>query len=255
MASPIRATELKPHHRIEFLNRLRCARDLVLKDAEAFNEAAASLEFVGQIMQGRQGNGLGSYLEEIVSLATSRGDQSPEEVRRLFNIVKDARNDAVHDGAYVRHMSTRLVDLILMLEHAVMAGLNRVGDVMVRSPVSAEPWQLVSHVRRLMLENSYSNIPMLIANEESKLFIFLTDTHVMNYLHPRTSTESRKERLSNRINEALGKGLQIEPAKTCPPTELVENIVPLMTHYPMLVTESQGGEERLVGIISAFDLL
>ena len=81
------------------LTRLREARALVLRDAEYFHEAAMTLERIGQVLCGKVRNGLGHYADELVELA--RGNRSTEdnEVRRLFDTVKEARNLAVHEGA------------------------------------------------------------------------------------------------------------------------------------------------------------
>jgi CBS domain-containing protein len=250
---PIPAHELKTHHRIDFLTRLRDARALVLKDAESFHTAAGVLEYIGQILKGGMGNGLGAYRDEIFDLATVTGRFDHATISRLFKVVREARNDVVHDGAFVRHMSTRLVDLIVILEESVMAEMTTVGDVMVRTPVSVEPWQLVWHARRLMLENSFSNLPMLIADENVKRWVFVSDVAVMTFLGP--SNERDKSRRSKTLDQARKEGLRLDKADCCVETELVIEIIPRLERGPLLVTATQAGSDRLVGIVSAFDLL
>jgi hypothetical protein len=141
----------------ELLTKLRDARYLVPRDAEAFHEAAMVLEHVGQVLCGEIRTGLGKYKREIVGLALQTNRHTPQEVGILFEVVRAARNDAVHVGAFARHLSTRLIDLILILEEAIMSQTRKVEDLMVRNPVVAEPWQLVAHVRSTILANSFSH--------------------------------------------------------------------------------------------------
>ena len=54
----------------------------------------------------------------------------------LIETVRLARNDVVHGGAYVRHLTDRLVELINILEDAAMAKLLNVNDIMVRDVAS-----------------------------------------------------------------------------------------------------------------------
>ncbi len=245
-----------PEQRVEFLTRLRSARALVLRDAESFHEAATVLEYIGQIMRGRIENGLGAYKEEIIALATSVNGVDERSVRRQFQVVREARNDAVHDGAYVRHLSSRLADLLVLLEEAVMAELPLVGDVMVRSPVFANPWHLVSHVRREMLANSFTNIPICVEEAGRKKWKFITDSGVMQFLRSSPDPATRKNRVSMAVGDAiLSRELTTTPATCCGRDELVSKLAATMSSLPVLVVETHGAEEQLIGIISAFDLL
>lgn len=64
-------------------------------------------------------------------------------------MVREARNDAVDTDAFASHLSTRLIDLILILEEAILSQMLKVEDLMVRNPVVAEPWQLLDSPCRL----------------------------------------------------------------------------------------------------------
>lgn len=122
------------------LARLREARALVLRDAESFHEAAMTLERIGQVLCGQMRNGLGGYGGELLKLATAEDAPEDNEARRLFETVKEARNMAVHEGAWARHLSSRLVDFFIILEQAIVEKMKRAEDIMVRQPVVAEPW-------------------------------------------------------------------------------------------------------------------
>lgn len=244
--------KLTTEQRVDFLARLREARALVLRDSESFHEAATVLEYIGQLMKGKRGNGLKAYEDEIVDLSASVKGVEKATVRRLCGVVREARNDAVHDGAYVRHLSSRLVDLLVLVEDAVMVELTLVEEVMVRNPVSAESWHLLTHVRREMLANSFSNIPTFVVGAEGVgKWSFLTDSAIMQFVRK----NEEKDRLSMTVEKALSKSLRTEPATCCHPGEAVEKLFEKLGSLPLLVTESPDKPQRLVGILSAFDLL
>jgi hypothetical protein len=73
----------------------------------------------------------------------------------LYGIVKDARNEALHQGAFARHLTVHAIELSLVLEDAMRRSFENpvVGDFMVRNPVCAELWQPLSFVRQQMLTN------------------------------------------------------------------------------------------------------
>jgi len=242
--------------RIEFLARLREARALVLRDAESFHEAVTALEHIGQVFAGQIRTGLGSYQKEILALAAEAERFTQEEVTRLFTVVREARNMAVHEGAWVRHLNTRLVDLFLILEEAIMSKMQRVEDLMVRTPVAAEPWHLLGHVRKLMLANSFSNIPVHVESSGTREWRILTDTTIMRWLRGATSKTEETRRLSTPVSDALEKHLIVaEKADCCRSDALVSELLPRMNHLPILVTQLVNGQEQLVGLIMTFDLL
>ena len=79
----------------------------------------------------------------------------------LYRTVQTARNDAMHIGAYARHATEAAIELCIGLEEALMADVERtVGNVMVTSPMTVEPWQPVAHARQLMLMHSFSFLPV-----------------------------------------------------------------------------------------------
>src|SRR5438093_1505879 len=143
---------------VDLLANSRSARALILRDSESFHEASMLLEYIGQILAGEIRGGLSQYQREIVDLACRNERVVAEEVERLFNVVRNARNMAVHQGAWARHLNTRLVDLFLVLEEAIVSDMTHVEDLMVRTPVVAYGWQRVADVRKAMLGNSFSAV-------------------------------------------------------------------------------------------------
>jgi CBS domain-containing protein len=241
---------------VDFLGRLRDARALVLQDAESFHDASTVLEHIGQVCAGKIGNGLKSYETAIVDLATNGDNEKRESVRRLFNVVRVARNKAVHDGAFARHLSSRLVELILLLEESIMQTMDHVEDLMVRNPVTAEPWHLISHVRKAMLANSFSNIPVFLPDGDHGKWKLLTDTAIMRFIRIAPTSAEEKLRLAMSITHAIDQhALELTAAHCCPPDSLVSDLLPHINSHPVLITEKIHGQDRLLGIITAFDFL
>jgi hypothetical protein len=246
-----------PEALIGCLSQLREARALILRDAESFHEAATVLEHVGQITAGTMLPGLEKYERDLRGLATLLEGTSDDEIARLLRVVREARNMAVHEGAWARHLSTRLIDLFLVLEEAVITKMSDlkptllVTDVMVRGPLIAESWQPVSFARRAMLANSFSTLPIF----SEGAWRFVTDTGLLRYLSGSTGP-ARRERLGASIGGAVADGkLALADAKCTGPLTTTEEARRIIEHLPLLVTETLGDQVRLVGILTAFDLL
>lgn len=242
--------------RVDFLARLRSARALVLRDSESFTEASTVLEHIGQVVGGKLGVGLKDHQAVLIGMVRDTDEASEESARRLFNVVREARNKAVHDGSYARHLNSRLVDLLLMLEEAIMTNMDRVEDLMVRNPVAAESWHLVSHVRKMMLGNSFTWIPIFQIKETHGRWMLIRDAVLMRWIRKETNKKKQKERLAMPVGVAISEhGLDVKGAICCPPNTAIAEILRRMNDDPTLVTEKIQGGERLLGIITAFDLL
>src|SRR5437899_3056677 len=162
------------------------------------------------------GNGLKDHEAAIVSLAKEAEQTNEESIGRLFNVVREARNKAVHDGAYARHLNGRLLDLLLLLEEAIMTNMDRVEDLMVRNPVSAEPWHLVSHVRKMMLTNSFSWIPIFKGKAGKDRWMLLQDAALMHWIRNEPNKKKQKERLAMPVSVAItDHALELKGAICC----------------------------------------
>ena len=237
---------------VDGLSQLRDARALILRDAESFYTAATTLEYIGQILSGQIRTGLGSYESELLTLASSTGRHERAEVARLFKVVRESRNMAVHEGAWARHLNSRLIDLFLILEEAIMAKMTRVEDIMVRSPVAVEPWQMVAHARKTMLANSFSCLPIFSCDK----WQLLCDTSVMRFLRAAANDKEHRKRLATQLDSAIAdKSVVLVPADCCPPHATVDKLLKIMTSLPVLVVQEVDGKPRLAGIVTPFDLL
>ena len=161
-----------------FLNQLRQARAAVLRDAEAVDALIHVFERLGMFLRHKIGD-LGDYGGVLGGVAglSPLARQLPKECHtpfgKLYNSVRGARNSAMHEGAYARHLASHAVKVALILEDALSNGsdksrkltfpnltpedaLMKIGELMVPNPICAEIWQPLSFIRQAMLESSFS---------------------------------------------------------------------------------------------------
>jgi predicted transcriptional regulator len=235
---------------VNILTYLRQCRAAVLQDREAFGKAALGLEHIAQFAGAPVGVGLGRSRDKILALVKKEDDETRQKARSLFEAVLEARNMAVHDGAWVRHRSDQLVELLLLLEQATLHELTSIEQVMVGSVAVAEPWHQLAHVRRTMLSNSFSFLPVLMTRWQ-----LLSDEAIVAITRVEAN-ETRKARLSLTVEEAVKRHkLRLIDADTVSPDEFVSNLMIKSRTWPVLVTEGGSQNGRLVGIVTPFDLL
>jgi hypothetical protein len=149
-----------------FADQFREARETALCDAEAFDGIIHAVERLGTHLSGAILD-LGRYqpcIEELgrnSALAFDIPGDLPSfhtSFNQLYDLVRVARNDALHQGAFARRLTVHAIQLSLVLEDALRRSITMptVGDFMVRNPVCAEPWHPISFVRQAMLANSFS---------------------------------------------------------------------------------------------------
>lgn len=244
---------LTKSHRTAMLAMLRNARATVYRDAESFDEAASVLEHVGQMICCEVRAGLGRYKDEICDLASKAPPSQCDRVDHLFDTVRKARNDSVHSGGYIRHHATRLVELLLILEEGLSMSGEIASDLMVQNPTTAEPWHNIAAVRRAMLTNSFSFLPAQDLNGEWKL---LSDFSIVKYLNRANIPGGRNALLGKSLQQALeDQEIGLTECERYAQTVLIEDIRKVITHVPVLIIDDVGTQKRLVGILTAFDLL
>jgi CBS domain-containing protein len=230
------------------LNMLRDARALAYRDSESFAEAVAVLEHAGQLIGGEVRSGLGEYGEAILNVAEQVPNANSRELHELFKTIKDARNDSVHTGAFIRHHTLRLVELLLVLEEAISMNGRVASDLMVRNPLTAELWHNIATVRRNMLTNSFSALPIKVDGK----WKLISDRSLVAYLRGASNTEKRR-RLGVTLESLIqGTNLTLEDALTATEDTPIDEVKKNLTHQPVLILDSA---QNLVGILSSFDLL
>ncbi len=115
----------------------------------------------GPILKGSIGD-LGKYERKLSDLAGEQDEpKSITPFSLWFHLVRDARNDALHQGAFARHRTIHTIELALRLEDALRQQVPAiVENYMVRNPTCAECWQPISLIRQQMLANAFSFMPV-----------------------------------------------------------------------------------------------
>lgn len=170
----------------------------------------------------------------------------------LYELVRVNRNDALHQGAFARHLAVHAAELCLVLEDGLMQGATAVRDFMVVNPVCARSWEPVSSIRRTMLLNSFSYLPVDLQEEDYHGWHLVSDLQVAGYL--RENSAKRKERLATPLVAAIREG-KLRPSRAtevAPAFEVGE--IRWVCSQPMLVV-APDQRAHLLGILTPFDLL
>jgi CBS domain-containing protein len=243
---------------ITFSGQLREARENALRDSEAFDGIIHVVERLGSFLDEGIGH-LGKYKEKIVNKASNsalaedipcqqRGIHVPFSL--LYDLVTDARNDALHQGAFARRLTGHAIKLSLVLEDALRRSLDSpvVSDYMVRNPTCAELWQPISFIRHQMLANSFSFLPVKSATE----WCLVSDSEIATYLG--TDPLERRNRLAHTLDT---RQLHLRPAKSCAVDTPLDEALRILegSPRPLLVCREEGEQQALVGIITPFDFL
>jgi hypothetical protein len=240
---------------VAFANQLRSAREASCKDAEAFEGIVHAIERLGSFLTRSIGD-LAKYKDELQKIATTSAlaEQVPDSFRsvltpfsQLFDLLRDSRNDAVHQGAFARHLASHAIELAVILEDALRRSEPpSISDYMVRHPVCAELWQPIGYIRQQMLASSFSFLPVL---DQHGQWCVISDKAIAKYLG--IDTTERKKRLASRLDATQ---LTLEPATLLTEEKSLEDALNTLSNAPLLIL-SKDDPKRLLGIVTAFDLL
>jgi CBS domain-containing protein len=126
-------------------------------------------------------------------------------------------------------------------------------DFMVRDPVCASPWQPISSVRRNMLANSFSFLPLAVDQSGASIWKLVSDFSIAFYLRAASSRSERTRRLARQLGDVVGANeIALLNAPVCGPEESVATILERSKGLPVLVIGLDG---NLRGIITPFDVL
>ncbi len=244
---------------LHFRDQLRAARATALRDKEAFEEIVFVLERSGSQLSNKQLS-LNEYLTYIgpevarSPMAHNVPAHLPDFHQKFdvkYHIVRRARNAAVHQGAFARHLTANAVELSIVLEEGIMSECEEVSDFMVRDPVCAHLWQPLSFIRQTMLASSFSYLPVRIEKAGTVEWFLISDFQLGRCL--RKKGKIGKSELILRLQDARESGqIDLHRAKICGPQDPIESV--LQTDgMPTLVVSPVNTE--LLGIVTPFDLL
>ena len=234
------------------LRELRNARYKALADSEEYISIVHCVEQLGSLLmrdKTRKFCTLGHSENCLYNFVKCHYPEY-EKWKILYRLVKDGRNDLVHEGAAARQLTKWLVEMCIVLEDALIIAANSgersmmAEDLMIREVVVAESWEELATVRHKMLERSISYLPTFYDSDKS--WYLIEDSDVARYLKaPRSSSHRRQK-----VKEFLGK-LTPKKARKVSCSEKIEEIFDDIMKQPVLVVE----KDRLLGILTAFDLL
>jgi len=245
-----------------FRDQFREARYEALLNSENFTPLLHTLEGFGSYLASKYGNNeqglfrLKKYLKSFVSDSPYVNELPKDysvyhcDFDFLYEYVRDTRNEAAHKGVYARQKTRFILELCLIFESKLNDLDMKASNYAVTGVTKAELWQPLGHIRKEMLLNSFSYIPVY-HKEEWKL---ISDYNLAAYLTGNKSQKSEKERDS--VKDALERGeksLNTEPAEKVFPDDDISDLN-LKSTKPVLVIDKHK-EDRLYGLFTGFDLL
>jgi hypothetical protein len=246
-----------------FRLELQAARENAIKDAEAFDGIIHIIERLGIFLFEKIGD-LGKYGPYLKKLAAHSplASRMPREWHTPFDLLYDmvthARNDALHIGAFARHLTTHAIELALVLEDALRTIENamsqKVSDFMIRNPVCAHLWQPVSFIRQTILTNSFSYLPV---QNEDKVWCLVSDLLIARYLQQAERDKARKKALARPLGAT---GIKFLEAKLICQGMTIDELFgqaalcEQIESKPLLVRRDDTLDE-LAGILTPFDLI
>jgi hypothetical protein len=260
---PSLISELSVEERVFFRHQFRLARAKAQSDAEAFDEVLFCLERLGLRLTGTVGT-LGIYKVELekaaqhsplAQLIPTACPAMHTAFPALYEELRDARNAALHQGAFARLLTHHAIQVALIIEDALMSAASLVSQFMVRDAIEAQPWQPVSFVRQQMLTHSFSFLPLWHTINHSEGWYFISETAVARYLRQVSAGEERNSRLATSVSDAITAGLlKATPTEPVRPDLTITQAVERLNGIPLVVADPSS-PEVLLGIVTAFDVL
>ena len=256
--------ELSTEESVHYRDCFREARYSALADAEGFDAICFALESLGLRLLGKQ-----ATLERYKPCIAERAQKSPvltelaielpsvfKPFEALYRTVQNARNDAMHIGAYARHATEAAIELCIGLEDALMADAKRtVGNVMVTSPTTVQGWQPVAYARQLMLMHSFSFLPVRLDGT----WCLVSELGLAKFLG--VNGETKKTRLAATIGDAKANSMEVVKVRD---EDLLRVSMPVgdvlersnVQNGPMLwLVVDDAHPEYLAGVLSPFELM
>ena len=253
-------TILTSEQKCYFRNLFRDARAKAQKNVDNFQDILFTLEKLGVTLkkpqttnQANLGQYKGVICELVMNAPLDRAQQGPLHItfNDLYDLVRNNRNDALHQGAVARNLTSRAVRLALIIEDALMSESYLVKHFMVTNVIIAESWHPLWIIRQQMLENSFSYLPFF--DKEQSQWFLIADYQIAKYI--RVSNSKRIPRLSQSLADALkDRGLKTDKAEICDPDDPIADVLEKDTDKPHIVIK-QSDVSRPYGIVSAFDIL
>jgi hypothetical protein len=165
----------------------------------------------------------------------------------LYKFVRHTRNDYAHKGVYARQKTRFILELCLIFESKLNQLDMKASNYAVSGVTIAELWQPVSLIKKEMLINSYSYLPIYVDDK----WMLISDYNLAVYLR-KSKKRKESETLEQALNNETDK-LKLESVEQLKPYEDISDIE-LKDTKPILVVD-EANTEKLHGLFTAFDLL
>ena len=179
----------------------------------------------------------------------------------LYAKVREARNDMAHTGTEAALAGARSSTMATVLMEALAVAAERddgqtMCDVMVSNPTCAHNWQTLADLRRTMLVNNYSALPISDGQCGDRVWLCVEDEKLARYL--RNGGRGRRTRTlgDERLKECEA-GMDFLEAVAVAEDSQVKSVLST-SKLPVLATRPVAKNEKkreIVGIVTAFDLL
>ena len=178
----------------------------------------------------------------------------------LYGGVVRGRNDIAHTGTQaaltgVRVAALSTVLLAALAEPAKENDMTTMKDVMVSNPMCAHNWQTLSDLRRTMLVNDYSALPLRDGGADADKWDCVRAEELAAFL-ARERRRGRGCTLEEALSGGCGSRMRVYLADTAEvDTPLVKLLDRAEPRLPVVVTRRVGSRREVIGIVTAFDLL
>ena len=245
---------------LHFRDEFRKARDSALKDTEGYQQILFVLERMGSYLLKKKGDlwkyqcCISKLVEQNCPSFLKPSNDYHIKFDRLYEMVRNGRNDALHQGAVARIMTSHSVQLSMMIEDTLMAVAmsEKISEYMVKNPMCAHEWQPISFIRQIMLENSFSHIPFY--REEQKKWHVISDLDVAKFHH------MEKNKLASTLKCCIeSKKITPRKATVVSPDKPVCEVLKCTDDctddkgWPVLVKRDD--YQELLGILTPYDLM
>lgn len=259
--------ELAPGERHYFTAQLRQARSLLLDDAENFLDVFVVMErLAARLSRSDVKPAHVPFSKNVCALASfthghaqvifgTMGQGSTHEV--LFNRIAKWRNEAVHTGSFARGLAEACFQASVLIEEVLMCTAELVEDFMVADVITAEVWHPLAYSRQAMLRHSFSWLPVRVEAGGHNEWKLISDSAILS-IPQFSENKPRKNILATPIEKLVfDKKLTLHVVCVVDPKTPIKAARKhfFTNHCPLLVTDTGTRSGRLLGIVTAFDLL
>ncbi|WP_139322963.1 CBS domain-containing protein [Deinococcus marmoris] len=239
------AYPLSPDEAAYFLSLFRRARYQVLDDAEDFRSVCFALEELGCRLKGKNLRSLSKYKEVLTRIICTK---SKNEFSVFFEMVKIARNEASHRGVFARNLASKSLKICIFIEKELLEMTTSVRHLMSENVIFIEPFFRLSKVREIMLENSFSYLPIILNGQ----YYFISDFNIAKIWHENKNSDAI--RYNTEIKSCVSES-DLLSADELLSNDKIDEAFKKIRDRPALVFNGTHKNRSLVGILAPFDLL